>query len=140
MHRLKSSWKLAAMFAIGAFASLLYVSHSKAFTLIEFQYLPAVQLNASQGAAIKISNVSTAALLVDISIFTDGGRTFASSSVTIPAGETHTVNFKNPAKGPAGFRAALAFGAASSAVADMMLFDTNGNVTALVPAVQLTAP
>jgi hypothetical protein len=59
VKNLNKWWKLIALFAVAALASIGYVVRSRAFTLIELQYLPAVQLVADQSAAVKVSNVST---------------------------------------------------------------------------------
>jgi len=138
MHRLKSSWKFAALFVLGALASLLYVSHSKAFTLIESQYLPAVQLVANQGGVINVWNVSNSPLDVTLNLFADGSaRTL---TITLGAGKLHTFTFTNTSKTTSRFRGVLEFSAANSAISDIGTLGSNGEMVTLVPAVQLSAP
>jgi len=135
-----SSWKIA-LFTLGVVISCINATESWAFTLIETQFLPAVQLGASQSAQIKVTNTSSNNLDVVITTFNDGGARLSQTSVTILPLHTQTVAVKSGATGPLSFRATLALSAANSSVADVMMFDkTTGQLVVVLPFVVLPNP
>jgi hypothetical protein len=146
VKNLKISWKLVALFVLGAIGSGFYVTRSRAFTLIEkeIQYLPAVQLVASQSAAVKISNVSSETVDFTIEFFGDGSVFLARKAGEIGAGHTFTLPYVQPAGvPPSDIRAVIKLGTAQAVVSDMMTFDrTTGEIIVVVqpglllPAVQ----
>ena len=137
MKHFAQSWRLVAILALVAVVSLTYVKRTKAFTLIETQYLPAVQLSASQLASVKVTNVTSNAVEVEISIFADGGKILSQRTVTVPAVQTVTIPVQANAAGPLSFHTVVALGTAHSAISDVMLFDkTTGQVVAILPYVE----
>lgn len=139
MKSLRVSWKLVALFALGAVGSFFYVTRVKAFTLIEIQYLPAVQLTIDQSAEITVSNVSTSSVEATISVFRTNGTLMKQKTLTLAPGTTGTLPVNAGAEGLM-FRGAIALSAASAAVANEMAFDkTTGEVIAIQPALLLPA-
>ena len=136
MKNLRISWKLVALFVLGAIGSGFYVTRSRAFTLIEkeVQFLPAVQLVASQPAAVEVSNISTGPVDVVIQIFGDGSRVLARKQGDIAAGHTLILPYIQPAGvPPSSIRAVVKLGAAQAAVSSMMTFnETTGQAIIVV--------
>ena len=141
MKNLRKSWRLVALFALLAVLSLTYVERTRAFTLIEIQYLPAVQVVAGQSAAVKVSNVSTASVDVVIAIFGgDGGTLLVSKTVSLAAGHTMSFPYSNTLTGNREIRAVVSLGTASAAVSDIETFDkTSGEVMVALPFLLLPA-
>ena len=146
MKNLKTSWKLVALFLLGAIASSFYVTRSRAFTLIEkeIQFLPAVQLVASQPAAVEVSNISPDTVAVVIEIFGDGSRILARKQGEVGAGHTFILPYIQPAGvPPSSIRGVVRLGAAQAAVSSMLTLNkTTGQAIIVVqpglvlPAVQ----
>ncbi|MGA8153973.1 MAG: hypothetical protein WB952_23685 [Terriglobales bacterium] len=140
MKNLRISWKLVAFFVVGTIGSCFYVTRSKAFTQVESQYLPAVQLVASQSAAVKVSNITGNDLDITITIFKGNGEVLSRKSETLAplATATRMITVKDATR----IRAVVALGSAQSAVSDVLVFDkTTGEVSSaliglLLPAVQ----
>ncbi|MGO9127965.1 MAG: hypothetical protein ACLP6G_24135 [Terriglobales bacterium] len=138
MKNLKIPWKLVALFVLGAIGSVLYVTRSRAFTLVEIQYLPAVQLVAGQTAAVTVSNISANNLDVTITTHEAGGQILSTKNATLAPGATTSLVVI--AKGGMGFWTGIALGASSSAISDVMTFDkVTGQVIAIAPGELLPA-
>jgi hypothetical protein len=138
---LRKSWKLIAVVAVAAIASTGYVVRSRAFTLIELQYLPAVQLVADQSAAVKVSNVSTESVEFVVDIYGGNGTLLVSKTETLAAGHTYTLPYKQPAGTASNnIRAVVSLNTAHVAVSDIMTFDkTSGEVIAILSGLLLPA-
>lgn len=136
MKNLRTSWKLVALFVLGAVGSFFYVTRSRAFTLIESQLLPAVQLVANQSAIIAVSNTSSNDLDLTITTFGLAGHMISQKTDTLAPGATTTLVVI--AKNTMTFRTAIELGTQGAAVSDLMVLDkTTGQVSALLlPAVQ----
>ena len=134
MKKLKSLWRLLVLFALVATLSLSYVQRSRAFTLIELQLLPAVQLIDNQAAAVEVSNISSESVDVVVSLFMGDGSMLLSKSATIVPGRTLTVPYKQAATGAGGLiRGVVASSTANAVVSDIMTFDkTSGEIIAVL--------
>jgi hypothetical protein len=120
-------------------ATIGHVVRSRAFTLIEIQYLPAVQLVANQSAIVNVSNTSTESVEFIVDIYSASGTLLASKTVTLPAGQTFALLYLNRLSGNRTIRAVVSLGTASAAVSDLVTFDkTSGEIIAIVPAVKIT--
>ncbi|MGA8153972.1 MAG: hypothetical protein WB952_23680 [Terriglobales bacterium] len=142
MKNLRMSWKLVALFVLGAIGSCFYVTRSSAFTLIESQYLPAVQLVESQSAAVEVSNISSEAVEVEVKIISDSGRVLRKAGATVGAGRTFTVNYTQPAAvPPSSIRARVELGTAQAAVSSLLTFDktTGQTIISIQPGILLPA-
>lgn len=140
MKNLRISWKLVAFFVLGAIGSVFYVTRSRAFTLIELQFIPAVQLQASQSAEIAVSNVSANELEATITTFGLAGRVLSTKSLTLAPGATSTMMVTAGANSPLTFRTTVALGTAGSAVSDVMTFDkTTGEIIVVCRGLLLPA-
>jgi hypothetical protein len=144
VKNLRISWKPIAFFVLGAIASGFYVTRSRAFTLIEkeIDYLPAVQLVASQPAAVEVSNISADVLPVEILIFGDGSRVLERKQGEVGPGNTFILSYIQPAGvPPSSIRAVVKLGAAQSAVSSMMTFNktTGAAIIAVTPVLLLPA-
>ena len=137
MKNLKISWKLVALFVLGGIGSFFYVTRSRAFTLIELQLLPAVQLLPGQSAIIAVSNTSSNDVDATMSAYRANGTLLKQRTVTLAPGTTQTLVVIAGTDSQI-FRTAIALSASQSAVSDVELLDkTTGQVTAvLLPAVQ----
>jgi len=135
VKKLRVSWKLVALFVLGAIGSGLYVTRLKAFTLIEVQYLPAVQLIASQEVAVNVSNFSAEPVTVNIQIFSGGGGLLGEvQSEVIEPGKTYSLSYVQSG-GTVAARAVVAAGTASSVVSSLVAFDkATRQVIAIAPA------
>ena len=137
MRNLTKSWMLVALLAVEATLNVGYQQTAKAFTLIEFNYLPAVQLIAEQRADIKVTNVSGDPVTVVLTVYNDEGIALARINHSIAAGTTFTHVVRAPSTGPLGFHATVASDIAHATVSDAMAFDkSTGQVIAILPAVQ----
>jgi hypothetical protein len=136
VKNLRISWKLVALFVLGAVGSFFYVTRSRAFTLIESQLLPAVQLLANQSAIIAVSNTSSSDLDLTITTYGLAGHMISQKTDTLAPGATTTLVVI--AKNTMTFRTAIELGTQGAAVSDLMVLDkTTGQVSALLlPAVQ----
>ena len=138
MKNLRKSWKLIAVVAVVATATIGLVVRSRAFTLIEIQYLPAVQLVASQTAAVSVSNTSTESLEFIVDIYGKNGTLLVSKTGTLAAGQTFSLPYLNTLSGNRVIRAVASLGTANVAVSDLLTFDkTSGEVIAIAPGVKL---
>ena len=139
MKNLKKWWKLIAVFAVVAIVSIGYVVRSRAFTLIEMQFLPAVQLVANQRAAVNVSNFSTETVTAVIDIFSGNGTLLVTKTVTIMPGQTFILPYIHPTGTfPANIRASVSLDTANATVSDIAAFDvTSGEVNAILPFIKL---
>jgi len=130
---------LIAVFAVAAIVSLCYVVRSRAFTLIEVQYLPAVQLVALQSAAVEVSNISIDAEDVTVEIFAGVGPLLVTETRTLNAGQTLTVPYKYMGQtATKTIRVVISTSAAHATVCSLLTFDkTSGEVITAMPGVIL---
>jgi len=139
VKNLRKSWKLIVLVAVVTTATIGHVVRSRAFTLIEILYLPAVQLVANQSAIVNVSNTSTESVEFIVDIYSASGTLLASKTVTLPAGQTFALPYLNRLSGNRTIRAVVSLGTASAAVSDLVAFDkTSGEIIAIVPAVKIT--
>jgi hypothetical protein len=127
--------KRIAVFAVAAMVSLCVVGQSRAFTLIETQFVPAVQLVASQTAMVKVSNVSLDTIDITVSILAHNGALLVTHTVSLPAGVTFSLPYVKPAGTPStDIRAVVTTGTANAAVSSLMTLDkVSGEVIAILP-------
>ncbi len=135
MKKLSNSWKAIPLIALAGIVSLCYVVRLRAFTLIETQYLPAVQLVPLQTATLAVTNISGQAVSASVSIVAGNGTVLASKSPSIQAGHTFLLPYITPAgTTPTTIRAMVNLGTAKATVSSLMTFDlTTGEVIAVVP-------
>ena len=72
-ENLTKPWMLVALLAVGTILNVGYQQAAKAFTLVEIDYLPAVQLIADQRADITVTNVSGNSVTVVLTLYRDNG-------------------------------------------------------------------
>jgi len=140
LNNLRKSWKLIALFAVVAIVSLCYVVRSRAFVLIENQYLPAVQLVANQSAMVKVANVSNGNINATVDIIADNGTLLVTKTVSLPPARTFTVSYMNPpSMATRGVRAVIELDTADASVSSIMTLDkTTGEVIAILPFIKFT--
>lgn len=132
LRTLRRSSRVAALVAAGAILSLCHVVTATGFTLIESQYVPAVQLVAGQAAAVKVSNVSADSVDLTVDIFSGNGTLLASNTMTLLAGHTVSLPYRNNTTGNQTVRAVVTLGTASATVSSMLTFDkVSGQVMAI---------
>ena len=137
MKNLRKSWKPIALFAVAAIVSLCYVVRLRAFTLIEQQALPAVQLVASQAAVVKVSNTSTQPVLITVEIVAGNGAILVSKSESLPAGQTFNLPYVEDGGHPT-IRGVVTLDTAHVVVSSIMTFNmTNGEVMVAMPGLLL---
>jgi hypothetical protein len=137
MKLMRGSRTFAASFALAAVLGFGLSQQSQAFTLIELQYLPAVQLVAAQLSDVKVTNISTNSINVVITAFRDNGNMLVQKTETIAPGTTYTLPIKASSAYALSFHTTIALDTTHAAVADVMTFDkTTGEVISLLPAVQ----
>lgn len=73
MRNLTKPWMLVALLAVGTILNVGYQQAAKALTLVEIDYLPAVQLIADQRADITVTNVSGNSVTVVLTLYRDNG-------------------------------------------------------------------
>ena len=137
---------IAVLFLSGAALSLIYVRQSSAFTLVESQFLPAVQLEALESVQVSASNFSSQSVEVVIDIQNAAGKVVSTKTVTIAANNTYALRYNN-GNSTGNFSAVVNAGAASSIASSFEVLGTTGEVIAItlpyvestVPAVQNTA-
>ena len=140
MKNLRTSWKVIALVAVGAILSVCYVIKSRGFTLIEIQYLPAVQLVANQSAWVNVSNVAMDSVDATIAIYSGNGALLATKTVTVASGQTSTLKYTHPSgMAPNNIRAVVSLGTANAVVSDITAADvTSGQVIAILPFIKFT--
>ena len=139
MKAWKNSRNPVALFALGTMLSLPLVERARAFTQVESQFLPAVQLVASQLAQVSVVNFSAASVAVTIDIFNGAGNVVVTKTVSVGAGRTYGVRFQN-GKTTASYSAIVSAGAASSVVSDFQVLGANGaGVATSFPILELPA-
>jgi hypothetical protein len=133
----RGSRTLCASFALAAVLSIGLAERSSAFTLIELQFLPAVQLVEAQSSDVKVTNVTANSINVTITAYRDNATMLVQKTEMIAPGATFTLVVKAPSTAPLSFHASIASDTANAAVADVMTFDkTTGQALLLLPAVR----
>jgi hypothetical protein len=137
MRNLPMSSMLISVFAFGTILTCGYEEPARAFTLIELQLLPAVQLVAGQSAAIKVTNVSANSVVIAIiTVTNDKGTVLTTEHPSIAPGTTFTLPVRASVDLPLGFHASIELGTAHAAIADVITFDkVTGEALAMLPAV-----
>ncbi|MGO9265089.1 MAG: hypothetical protein ACLQBA_09430 [Candidatus Binataceae bacterium] len=136
MRKRAKSWKLVVLFAAAAIVSPCFVAQSKAFTLIETQLLPAVQLVASQTLLVKVSNVSLDPVEVTVTLYGHSGNVLqTSNNLSLAAGATFSVSYVHPSTTAASdVRGVVTLDTANATVSSIMTLDkTSGEVIAILP-------
>jgi len=138
VRNLRKWWKLIALFAVAAIVSICYVVRSRAFTLIEFQYLPAVQLVASQLVNVNVSNVTAESVEIIVDIYSGNGTLLVRKTETLAAGHTFILPYLQPSGTKSNtIRAVIGLGTANAAFSDVVTFDkTSGEVIAIAPGLK----
>jgi acyl CoA:acetate/3-ketoacid CoA transferase len=141
MRNLTKSWMLVAVLAVGAILNVGHQQAAKAFTLIEINFLPAVQLIADERADIKVTNVSVNSVTVRLTVYNDEGTVIAQLQHSIAAGTTFTHAVRAPSTGPLSFHAIVESDTAHATVSDAMAFDkSTGQVIAILPFIEFATP
>jgi hypothetical protein len=139
MTRFAQSRQLVALVALGAVLSLMAPQPASAFTLIETQFLPAVQLGASQQVQVSASNFSNASVSITINILNSTGTIVATKTATLSSNGNSTLRFTN-GNSAAVLSAMVEASAASSIASDFQVLSSNGEaVAAILPYVQVPA-
>lgn len=138
------AWRNAvAVIVLTGMFSFPFVQQAKAFTQIESQFLPAVQLVGSQSAQVSVVNFSAASVEITVDIFNGAGSNVITKTVTVGAGKTFGIRFQN-GKTTTSYSAIVGASAASSVISDFQVLGTNGATIAIssafieLPAVQHT--
>jgi hypothetical protein len=127
---------LISLFAFGTILTGGYGGPARAFTLIELELLPAVQLVAGQSAAIKVTNVSANVVIAIIRVTRDNGTELTQEQGSIAPGTTFTLPVRGSVDLPTGFHASVAVSAAHAVTSDVITFDKQtGQALAMLPAV-----
>ena len=132
---------LRAALAAVALLGLAPAAPANAFTFVETQYLPAVQLAAGQSAAVNVTNIAGGGTLVAVVTIINGlGSTVSAKTETIAAGVTVSIPVKAGGK-PLRLFATVALDAPQAAICDIETFDVNsGQVLAIVPVARVVGP
>lgn len=144
MRAWRNARTLIAVMVLAGMFSFPFVQQAKAFTQVESQFLPAVQLTASQSAQVSVTNFSAVSVDITIDIFNGNGTNVVTKTTTVGAGKTFGIRFQN-GKMPLTYNAIVSAGAASSVISDFQLLSANGETVAVssafteLPAVQHTA-
>jgi hypothetical protein len=133
MKNWKNLCKMVALFALAAMLNLAYVERARAFTQVESQFIPAVQLTASQTAQVSVCNFSAASVSLTINIFDSNGNISVTKTVTLSSKRTTALRFTN-GKTTATYSATLSVSAANSVASDFQVLASNGQVLAINPA------
>jgi hypothetical protein len=135
--------KLIALFVLAVMLRPICPHRAEAFTLIETQFLPAVQLGAAQTVLVAASNLSAAPVSVTIEILNSVGTIVITRTSSIPANKTLVVKFTNGTT-TGSYSAVVGANAASAINSDFQVLSSNGQVAAValpyieLPAVQAT--
>lgn len=142
MKNLRTSWKLIALFAVAAVASTGYVVRSRAFTLIELQYLVPEELLVNQTAVVNVSNTSSESVEAVVDIYSGNGLLLKQRTLSVAAQTTLPVTYKLPAGAASNWiRAVVGLGTANVAVTDIGVINpTTGELVVIARGVQLAAP
>jgi hypothetical protein len=141
------------MLALVTATSLIYVKRTQAFTLIELDNLPAVQLVANQSIIINITNTSTEGVDYVVDVYGGDGGLLLTRNMTLDGGNTWALTYKNQGTAPLTIRAVIGAGTANATITDGGVVDpTNGELVViarggqsqattslLLPAVQLVS-
>lgn len=137
---------VAVLFLLGVALTFMYVQRTEAFTLVESQFLPAVQLQALESVQVSASNFSSQSVEVVIDILNASGKVVSTKTVTIAANNTFVLRHQN-GNSTGNFSAVVNCGAASSIASSFEVLGSTGEMVAItlpyiestVPAVQNTA-
>ena len=128
------AWRNAiAVIVLTGMFSFPFVQQAKAFTQIESQFLPAVQLVGSQLAQVSVVNFSAASVEITVDIFNGAGNNVVTKTVTVGAGKTFGIRFQN-GKNTTSYSAIVGASAASSVISDFQVLAANGQTVAISPA------
>lgn len=133
MRAWRNAWSTIAVIVLAGMFNFFLVEQAKAFTQIESQFLPAVQLVASQSAQVSVVNFSTASVEITVDIFNGAGSDVITKTVTVGAGKTFGIRFQN-GKTQSTYSALVSASAASSVISDFQVLATNGETVAVSPA------
>jgi hypothetical protein len=141
MTNSKTIRNLASLLVLAAGFSFAFAETANAFTQVETQFLPPVQLVTSQSAQVSVVNFSNVPVTVMINIFNSAGVVAITKTVTVAASKTFGIRFQN-GKTTTSYSATVSASVASSVVSDFQVLAANGQtiVTSLpileLPAVQ----
>jgi hypothetical protein len=120
VRNLSKWWKLGALVAVAAGASIGYVVRSRAFTLIELQYLGPLELLANQTVVVNASNTSTESVEATVDIYDADGSVKNSKTMSLAAGTTPSVKYTAPAGTSTNWiRARVSLGTANAVATDI---------------------
>ena len=148
MKDLRKSWKVITLLALGTVLTLGYVVRSRAFTLIELQaFTIPFEFTSSLTGMVTVTNISQDKnLLVVIAIINAGGTVFQQgSTVEVLPGHTYAfpINRIAATGGPQFLRPVVTVNGVenfSSALIGLHVFNANGQIVQLLPAVQFPFP
>jgi hypothetical protein len=138
-----SKWrKLVMLVAFVLIASMGDVVRSRAFTLIELQYLLPLELLASQTVVVNVSNTSKEPVEAVVDIYgRDGALLVKPTTMTVEAETTLSVTYKQPAGTASNWvRARVGLGTANAVVTDIGILGTNSELVVIANGVKLPPP
>ena len=131
MKDVRLNRRFVALLALGAILTLgSFAPQAKAFTPLEIQYLPAVQLVGGQSAQVSVSNFSDAHVSVTITILNAVGDIVVTKTITAAASRTYAVAYANE-NITASYSAVVEVSAANSVASDFEVLSSNGEVATL---------
>lgn len=143
MKNLRKSWKIIVPVLLGVMLIFGYAVRSRAFTLIELTdvYFHPYIFSPNAIGIIKITNVSDVTLTLSLEILTDGGATVAQTITTGTVLPGQTFSFPlNRQPNAVSLRPVVVVSGGhnmNSTLAELLVFNANNQLIALLPAVQL---
>jgi hypothetical protein len=131
--------KLITLFVLAVVLGPIRLQRAEAFTLIETQFLPAVQLGAAQIVQVAASNVSAASVSVTIDILNSVGTIVMTKTSSVSPNKTLVVKFTNGTT-TGSYSAVVGVSAASAINSDFQVLSSTGQVaTVALPYIELPA-
>ena len=143
MKNLRKSWKVVIPVVLAVTLIFGYAVRSRAFTLIESEpiyFLPYV-FSPNAIGIVKITNISDVTLTLSLEVITDGGAVVTQSVSTGTVLPAQTFSFRlNTQPNAVSLRQVVVVSGGhnpNSTIAELQVFNANGQLIAFVPAVQL---
>ena len=130
MKNVRTFRKLVALIALGAILSIGFVQDARAFTLVETQLLPAVQLGVLQALLASVSNFSTGSVSVTINVLNASGTIVMTKTSTVAGGKSLVIKFTNGGN-TGSYSAVVEASVAGAVTSDLEVLNSNGQVAAV---------
>jgi archaellum component FlaF (FlaF/FlaG flagellin family) len=143
VKNLRKSWKVVIPVVLAVMLIFGYAVRSRAFTLIESQpvyFLPYV-FSPNAIGVVKITNISDVTLSLGLEVLTDEGAavTQTVSTATLLPAQTFSFRLNTQPKAVSLRQVVVVSGGhnPNSTLAELQVFNANGQLVELLPAVQL---